>query len=239
METKNEENIRFSERYLLFGIDREQIENLIKEHELNYKRVGIRINDDEGEPTVELSSSEQKYLTKARKRFVEIFSDYLFFPPNRTLAEAFFETLEKRNLQVSTAESVTGGMIASRILDQPGASKIMKEAFVVYSNQAKMDLLGINPKTIQKYGVVSEEVASEMADRLQNVSGANIAIATTGIAGPDGGTEDIPVGTVFFGFVITKDKSTERKQFSGDRNEIRKKATAYAMAYVINRLNNK
>jgi len=239
LEQKKEENIRFSEKFLLFGLSAKQIEKMLKSDDFDTKKVEIVISDENGEPTVELISPEQRHLTKIRKKFLTVFADHILFAPNRTLAEAFFETLDKKGFQVSTAESVTGGMIASRILDQPGASKILKEAFVVYSNKAKIDLLGINPETIEKNGVVSPAVAAEMAERLQKISEANVTIATTGIAGPDGGTKEIPVGTVFFGFLIDGKQKIEKRTFLGDRNEIRKKASAYALAYVIDFLKTK
>lgn len=121
---------------------------------------------------------------------------YIFAFDDITLEEIVGKMLLERNLTLATAESCTGGQIANRITNISGASAYFAQSFVVYNNAAKAQTLGVNPETIEAYGAVSEEVALEMLDGCLKRSGADVAVATTGIAGPTGGTETKPVGMV-------------------------------------------
>ena len=113
------------------------------------------------------------------------------------LAEAIGRELVARGLTVSTAESCTGGMLAARLVDYPGISAALNEAHVTYANEAKIKYCGVKEETLAAHGAVSEETAREMAEGLREKAGADIAIATTGIAGPGGGTKEKPVGLVY------------------------------------------
>ena len=139
------------------------------------------------------------------------------------------DLLEKYNLKIATAESCTGGMVASVLCDISGISKYFEEGFVTYSENAKMKNLGVLPETIETYGVVSCEVAEEMAIGACKSANANCAVATTGVAGPTGGTEENPVGTVCFACVVKNQVLTERMIFEGTRMEIRMQAAIYAL----------
>ena len=116
------------------------------------------------------------------------------------LAEELVTVLKEKNFTICTAESCTGGMISASIVDVPGASYVMNESYVTYSNEAKERILSVKKESLELYGAVSEQVAKEMAEGVARVADANCAIAVTGIAGPDGGTKEKPVGTVFAGF---------------------------------------
>jgi nicotinamide-nucleotide amidase len=236
VERNNDEKIRFCEEYWLFDIDlltaRDRFNTAIKPSRF----VDLTLTDQEGEVRVTLESSDQKALRRLQAKFKAAFSPWLIGNINQTLEADFFELLSKHHWTVSTAESVTGGLIASRILDQAGASAILKEGYIVYSLDRKIKILGVNEAILNTYGVVSLETAQEMADRLAQKTGADIAIASTGIAGPSGGTAEIPVGTVCFGFVIGEYRKALRKQFNGSRNGIRKQAAAFAIGYVIKQL---
>ena len=105
----------------------------------------------------------------------------------------------KNSISLSSAESCTGGLFASRMTDIAGISSVFDRGIVTYSNEAKMQELGVKADTLEKFGAVSEETAREMAEGLHRVSGSDFCISVTGIAGPGGGTEDKPVGTVFVG----------------------------------------
>ena len=118
--------------------------------------------------------------------------------------------LKEKHMTVAFAESCTGGLISKRITDVPGASEVFGFGFCTYANEAKMKILGVKEETLEAHGAVSEETASEMALGALNVSGADIAVAVTGIAGPGGGTEEKPVGLVYMG-VATKDGVTVKK----------------------------
>lgn len=236
MEIKSEDKIRFQETYLLIDIEQAEAMELFRKNLSRSKNVDVIISDENGELEVTFFASEQKYLTRIRKNFQNSFKNYILSAPNKELEEIFFDAVLNKKMIVSTAESVTGGLIASRILNQPGASEILKEAYIVYSNEAKRKNLGISKDVLDKYGSVSEEVAKEMALKLKEKTKAGIIITTTGIAGPGGGTEAVPVGTVYFGFILEEVVTVVKKEFTGQRMAIRKKATAFALAYVIDKL---
>lgn len=140
------------------------------------------------------------------------------------------ELLKLNKLHISTAESCTGGMIASSIVDIAGSSSVFDEAFVLYANKAKVKRIGVDKDLITKYGVVSEEVTYQMAEGLSKETNADVTIATSGIAGPDGGTDTKPVGMVCFGFSICGHIYTETKYFNNiGRDKVRKSACEYAI----------
>ncbi len=138
--------------------------------------------------------------------------------------------LKTKNHKIVTAESCTGGLLSTYLTEQPGSSAWFERGFVTYSNQAKQDLLGVSLTTLETYGAVSEETAKEMTEGALKNSRANISIAITGIAGPDGGSREKPVGTVCFGFAGTNFETiTETKYFSGDRAGIREQAARFGL----------
>ena len=139
------------------------------------------------------------------------------------------ELLCKHNLTISTTESCTGGMIASKLISYPGISKVYLEGAVTYSNKSKVKKLGVKEETLSKYGAVSEQTAREMAEGMLRESGSLESISTTGIAGPEGGTVEKPVGLVYIGLCMKGRTIVERCVFSGDRNQVRKEATNYAL----------
>ncbi len=138
------------------------------------------------------------------------------------LAERLGRLLTADGKTIATAESCTGGWIAQAITDVPGSSAWFDRGFVTYSNAAKVQMLGVDPQTLKDYGAVSTETATQMAAGALVHSDADVAVAVTGIAGPDGGTPEKPVGTVFIAWA---DKSGAvkviRQQFSGNRRQIR------------------
>ena len=136
--------------------------------------------------------------------------------------------LAEKKLTLSVAESLTGGMVAARLVNVPGISENFREGIVAYANAAKISRLGVKESTLSLFGAVSCETAEEMALGLIK-EGADVAVSTTGIAGPTGGCADKPVGLVWFGFA-TKDKVFSKKQiFTGNRKEIREKSTNYSL----------
>ena len=139
------------------------------------------------------------------------------------------ELLSKYHLKIATAESCTGGLVAGVLCDISGISDFFEEGYITYSEAAKIKNLGVQPETIEHYGVVSCEVAEEMAMGAAERADADCAVATTGIAGPTGGTEDNPVGTVCFACVVKNQVLTERMVFEGTRMEIRMQAAMYAL----------
>lgn len=148
--------------------------------------------------------------------------------------EAFEEKLVKRLIDkkytITTAESCTGGMISSAIVNVPGASYVLNEAYITYSNEAKHRLIGVSDETLAAYGAVSEQTAGEMAVGAARAANADCAIAVTGIAGPDGGTTEKPVGTVYAGFYVKGNIEVIRYNFDGDRLSVRRQTTEAVLA---------
>jgi len=146
------------------------------------------------------------------------------------LAEQVGHILKVRRKTIATAESCTGGGIAQAITEVPGSSVWFDRGFVTYSNAAKVQMLGVNPQTLEHYGAVSAETAAEMAAGALARSDADVAVAVTGIAGPDGETPDKPIGTVFIAWVHKNGEAkTVKKKFAGNRRQIREQTVKSAL----------
>lgn len=158
----------------------------------------------------------------------------------RKLAAALVADLAATGKAVATAESCTGGWVAKAITDIPGASAVFHYGIVSYSNGAKEQVLGVQNRTIEAFGSVSEGVVEEMANGALNLSGADIAVAVSGIAGPDGGSKDKPVGTVWFAWAVRDGgkvrTETSRQHFDGDRDLVRELTVVYALQGVMDRI---
>jgi nicotinamide-nucleotide amidase len=146
------------------------------------------------------------------------------------LAQEVGKELERRGLVLVTAESCTGGWVAQAVTSSPGSSTWFERGFVTYSNDSKQELLGISPETLARFGAVSEQTARAMADGALTHSHAHVALSITGIAGPDGGSPDKPVGTVWFAWAGEKHATVcAHHLFSGNRKEIRGQAVETAL----------
>ena len=145
------------------------------------------------------------------------------------IEERIYELLKKYQITLSTAESATGGMIASMLVNVPGISEFFQEGYVTYSNAAKVKMIGVDVRLIEKYGVVSREVAENMAFSAAKTAGTKAALSVTGVAGPDGGTLECPVGTVYIGCFFDGCVMAEHHVFSGDRMKIRESAAKRAL----------
>lgn len=155
------------------------------------------------------------------------------------MEEKIVRFLNEHNMMITTVESCTGGLIAARLVNVSGASNVFSEGYITYSEDAKAKMVGVNPETIKKYNVVSEEVAYEMASGGAKTANADVAVSVTGVAGPLGGTKDIPVGTVCIGVYYKNKVITEKFLFNGDRLQIRNQAVDKALEMVWNELNNR
>ncbi len=182
--------------------------------------------------TIVRLQSKESNKNKVEKIVEKIYNkigNYVFGENADRLEKKTVELVKKLGMNISTAESCTGGMIASRLIDVPGVSEIFKEGIVSYSNDAKMKRLGVKKETLEKYGAVSEETAREMVIGLDS----DVAIATTGIAGPDGGTPEKPVGLVYIGIRVRNDVYIEKRFFNGDRMKIRERAVSQSLFSLI------
>lgn len=143
-------------------------------------------------------------------------------------AEELVELLIEKGLKVSTAESCTGGLIAASIVSVPGASSVLDEAHVTYANEAKMRYLNVGEETLRNRGAVSSECAREMALGLQKLSGCDLAICSTGLAGPGGATPLKPVGLVYIGIALKDQVHVFENHFKGSRDEVRNASVSKA-----------
>lgn len=172
----------------------------------------------------------KKLLKPVVKEIKSRFGDYIYsVKENETLEMAVVRLLEKHDLTVTTAESCTGGLLAARIVNVAGASEVFREGFITYSNKAKRKILDVSKSTLKKYGAVSEQTAKEMATGGVFATDADVCVAVTGIAGPDGGTEEKPVGLVYIATYMKDSVTVEHYQFKGDRAKVREQSVVKAL----------
>lgn len=172
----------------------------------------------------------KKLLKPVVKEIKSRFGDCVYSTKeDETLEMAVVRLLEKHGLTVATAESCTGGLLAGRIVNVVGASEVFREGFITYSNKAKRKILDVSKGTLKKYGAVSEQTAKEMATGGVFATDADACVAVTGIAGPDGGTEDKPVGLVYIATYMKDSVSVERYQFKGNRAKVREQSVVKAL----------
>jgi nicotinamide-nucleotide amidase len=161
-------------------------------------------------------------------------------PAIHELAATLVGELNRRKKAVATAESCTGGWIAKALTDVPGSSGCFGYGIVSYSNGAKESMLGVKNRTLAEHGAVSEAVVREMAEGTLRLSGADIAVAVSGVAGPDGGSDDKPVGTVWFAWAMRGPRGmtthTDLRRFEGNRESIRMQTVIHGLKGVQGRL---
>lgn len=154
-----------------------------------------------------------------------------------TKSEELVSLLIDKGHTISFAESCTGGMAAASIVDVADASKVLNASFVTYANEAKIKYANVSGETLDTYGAVSEQTAGEMAEGTARANNADVAVGISGIAGPTGGTEDKPVGTVCFGYYVAGKLFTETVHFGNlGRNNVRRKSVEHVTDVIINEL---
>ena len=145
-----------------------------------------------------------------------------------TIEEQVVNKLIGRGFRISFAESCTGGLCCGTLVNVSNASKVLDMSFVTYANEAKVELINVNPETIESYGVVSEQVAGEMCKGVAEKAHSEVGVGVTGVAGPTGGTAKKPVGMVCFGFYVLGNVTTLTMQFGNiGRNEVRAKSVDF------------
>ena len=169
----------------------------------------------------------KKNVAKIVKKLYNRISEFIIGEDDDRIENTIYECLNlgEKPLTISTAESCTGGMVASKLIEVPGISENFIESIVSYSNEAKIKRLKVKKETLEKYGAVSEEVAREMLAGLKT----DVGISTTGIAGPGGGTKDKPVGLVYIGIKVKNEVKVFKRELKGDRNKIRQRAMMHAL----------
>ena len=196
-----------------------------KEGECSLRIASKRATEEEAEHAVD------EMLEKVKERV----GHYIYSCDDEELAQVVADRLMEQGLTLSSAESCTGGMFASTMTDIPGISQCFDRGLVTYSNQAKMEELGVSAGTLERFGAVSEETALEMVEGLKRVSGSDVCISVTGIAGPGGGSEEKPVGLVYIGFSYGDKKICKKIQMRNVNRSWNRHYTLLCMLNVIYR----
>ena len=223
----------------IFGIGESALEHLIKDIIQREKIPKMAMYAKEGQVLLRITASadsecEAEELIKPVVREIEErLGDRLYSVDNEELHEVVFKLLKAKNLKIALAESCTGGLISSTLVNIPGVSEVLERAVVCYSNESKIDMLGVSGATLDAHGAVSRETAEEMAKGIAERGMADIGVSVTGIAGPDGGTPEKPVGLVYIGLYAKGGVSYVRKiQIEGERARVRNSAMLNAFDIV-------
>lgn len=179
------------------------------------ERYGIRMGKNEITKEEKKKKEQKELVIEVKKDEVEL---------EGSLEEVVVALLKKYNLTLVTAESVTGGLFAGRIINVAGASDVLKVGFITYSNKAKRKYLDVQKSTLKKYGEVSKQTAKEMARGAAIGADSDTAIAFTGLAGPSGGTEEKPIGLVYIACYVKEKITVEEFHFEGERQDVREAA---------------
>ncbi len=171
----------------------------------------------------------QQMAEKDINTLKNILGDLVYATGTCTMSQALAEELKIRKYTICTAESCTGGLIAKMLTDNPHSSEYFTQAFVTYSNQAKINLLTVPPDMIERYGAVSPQVAETMAINAAKIAGTDTAVSTTGIAGPTGASEQKPVGLVYIGIYVENKSYVQKHLFPGSRNSVRRRTALTAL----------
>lgn len=170
-----------------------------------------------------------KKIENYKNKIIERLAPYVIGYNESKLQDEIVKCLAQKGYMIATAESCTGGMVASSLVSCSGVSEFFAEGIVTYSNEAKMKYLGVGQETLAKWGAVSEQTAKEMAEGIKIKANSEIGIATTGIAGPEGGTPSKPVGLVYIGIALPNQTIVKELRLQGNRQDIREKATKHLL----------
>ena len=227
---KNSEDILKSKVIRIIGVGESKVENDLLD--LIQKQINptIATYAKDGECTVRITAKGktveevEKLILPVTKEIKNRFKETVYGEDETTIEDEVAKLLVKNNLTISVAESCTGGMVSSYLINYPGISSVFMEGCVTYSNEAKMKSLNVRKETLNSVGAVSEQCAREMAEGIATRHNTNIGLSTTGIAGPEGGTEEKPVGLVYMGIKINNKTIVKKYIFNGDRQQIRYRA---------------
>ncbi|WP_027855870.1 CinA family nicotinamide mononucleotide deamidase-related protein [Marinobacterium jannaschii] len=187
-------------RFHTYGLGESNLQQWIDDSELSVPE-GVELGFRAGAPTLEVKVQGQQSQSQPYHQFVDqlkaLIGDYIVSTGSDSQCRALIDQLRQQGRSLATAESCTGGLIASMITAESGSSAVFEAGYVTYSNRIKTSAIGVNPKTLEAHGAVSEAVVIEMAQGALEASGADYAVAVSGIAGPDGGSDDKPVGSVW------------------------------------------
>lgn len=198
-----------------------------KEAEVTIRITAKAKNEEEAKVMLDEKSAEIKEIVG---KYVYAEGDSSIMDGESALEYSVAELLVKRGKTIAAAESCTGGLVAAQLINYPGISEVFVEGCVTYTNEAKVRRLGVSQDTLDKYGAVSEQTAREMAEGIRREAGSDIGVATTGIAGPGGGTDEKPVGLVYTAVCVDGETFVRENHFSGDRRKVRNRATRQVLS---------
>ncbi len=228
-----------SEYINLFGIGESSAENKIDDIISAQTNPTIAIYANIGQVSLRVTASAssedlaKKLLKPTIKKIEERLNEYIIGYGEKSIIDYTIEALMDEELSLSLAESCTGGMIASEFVNFPGASNFFDRSYVTYSNQSKVDMLGVSNNTLDEFGAVSRETCREMVEGVFSKTGSDVCLAVTGIAGPSGGTEAKPVGLVYIGVKIKDQIKIKEYNFTGDRFAIRKRSLLNGLSMIL------
>ena len=214
------------------GINEVKIQDYLKVLKMEHTRICLSSSPNQVDIQIEVDAqitNSEKLLKEIEKHIRDYLEDYIFGYDHEELEYVVSNLLKKQKATLSIVESCTGGLIAKKITDISGSSKFFKMGWILYSNESKQEMLGIPEDILHQYGAVSSEVAMRMADLARKRAKTDFAIATTGIAGPSGGTELKPVGLVYIAVALRNEVKVQKFQFSGSRELVREKASIQAL----------
>ncbi|AIO18027.1 Putative competence-damage inducible protein [Candidatus Izimaplasma bacterium HR1] len=227
---KNELDINLISRgFKLVGTGESSMENNLKGFYGVHPKVNVAPYANVGEIKYIFTSSDTDALDRAMVDFYNKYNQFIFGGLEDTLEGVVIDLLRDHGKVLAVAESCTGGMLSSRLINVSGASRVFKEGLITYANEAKMKYLDVKLENLKKFGAVSPEIAKEMCDNLWDKSDADITVSVTGIAGPNGGSEQKPVGLVYFGINFMGKTTIHRKVFNGNREMIRIRSVIFAL----------
>ena len=230
---------------IIYGYTREELRNLMRHFESQLPEfVKISIDTDNLVTKITLTGINNGVellrfkMNKYQQQLQEIFNEELVTSDDKSVAQVLGELLSERELTVASAESCTGGNISHKITQIPGSSAYFLGSVVSYSNDVKASVLGVSRNNLGRHGAVSREVVEDMAKGVSKLMHSDCALATSGIAGPDGGTKFKPVGTVWMAAKIGDQTVSELIHFKGTRDQVIESATNHVMIMLIKLLRN-
>lgn len=221
--------------FKLFGIKNSDLEEFFIKLNETYEDVArVDLISKNLDTKVSIHFDNENVLKYVAFDIIDNFKENIYSDKNVSLEKCLFEHLKFQKKVISVAESLTGGLISDRMVSIEGCSAVFFEGLVVYSNESKMNRLGVKAKTLKTYGAVSDEACYEMAAGLLEENYCDISIATTGIAGPTGGTDKKPLGLTYIGIGSKEGIHIYKHIFEGTRQDIRQNAADFAFFYTIN-----
>ncbi|MBW1672410.1 MAG: nicotinamide-nucleotide amidohydrolase family protein [Deltaproteobacteria bacterium] len=227
----------------VYGLSESRISDVFKglSDELKKVMFGFYPSFPENHITITVRGKDdteiERELNRAEKKIRHLLGPYMFASGDTIMESVVGELLKERKKTISVAESCTGGLIGHRLTSIAGSSLYFERGLIVYSNVSKVEMLGVMQHTIDSHGAVSDQVVREMAEGVKKIAKTDMGLAVTGIAGPLGGSEDKPVGTVFIGLSVDGEIFSAQYRFSGDRDKVKYNTSEMALDWIRRYLN--